>query len=767
MPHLQPQRIEPRRGHGIALALYALAAAALSWPWLSQRVTIPWDAKAHFYPQFVFLSKALHSGDSPFWTPNVFAGHPQIADPQSLIFSPPYFLAAWLVDTPGFAAFDAVALGMLALGGLAILLHGRDLGWHPAGSAVAALAFAFGGSAAWRVQHIGQILSLSWFAIALWLLARALDRRSAAYGALAGLAAGCMVLGRDQVAWLGVYVLVGQVVWHMSEPHWLTVCERFYAGFKPLGAGLVAGALAVAVPLALTLALAADSNRAMIDYEGAAKGSLHPASLLTLMIPNLFGTDGPLRDFWGPPSTIWGPADLYLARNMGDVYAGALGVFALALAGGRLFSASAARFWLVAATLVLAYGLGRYTPAFRWLFLLPGADLFRRPADATFILGALFALLAGFAVHLHCTATEQPSRSRQGIAAALAAIVFAGSAWLAFDKGAAELAVWHWAQALGFAAAAFAVLWSLRHWPRFATALAVGFMTLDLAANNGPSESTALPPATYDALRPGTANATIALLRAKLAATAAPDRRDRVELAAIDFHWPNAGLVHGFDHDLGYNPVRLALFTLATNAGDHVALPDQRQWSPLFARYRSPLADMLGLRWIATGVPAEEIDKTLQPGDLTFVARTAEAFVYENPRAMPRVFVATRAVAADFSAMLKTGVWPQIDYAHQVLLEQPATAAAPGGEAVARILSYRNTKIVVEADAPQGGWLVLNDVWHPWWRARVDGAPAPLLRANVMFRAVALMPGRHRVTFAFAPIEGLLGWRLRAAAAKD
>jgi hypothetical protein len=62
---------------------------------------------------------------------------------------------------------------------------------------------------------------------------------------------------------------------------------------------------------------------------------------------------------------------------------------------------------------------------------------------------------------------------------------------------------------------------------------------------------------------------------------------DRVELAGIDFHWPNASMVHGFDHTLGYNPIRLALYSQAIG-GDHVALPDQREFSPLFTSYKSP-----------------------------------------------------------------------------------------------------------------------------------------------------------------------------------
>ena len=69
-------------------------------------------------------------------------------------------------------------------------------------------------------------------------------------------------------------------------------------------------------------------------------------------------------------------------------------------------------------------------------------------------------------------------------------------------------------------------------------------------------------------------------------------------------------------------------------------------------------------------------------------------------------------------------------------------------------MSYRNTEVVLEADSPDGGWVVLNDPWHPWWFAEVDGKPARMHRANVLFRAVAVSPGRHTVRFRFLPLAG-------------
>jgi uncharacterized membrane protein YfhO len=67
--------------------------------------------------------------------------------------------------------------------------------------------------------------------------------------------------------------------------------------------------------------------------------------------------------------------------------------------------------------------------------------------------------------------------------------------------------------------------------------------------------------------------------------------------------------------------------------------------------------------------------------------------------------------------------------------------------------------LVLRTDAPQAGLLVVRDSFFPGWEARVDGQPTPLLRADVLFRAVPLPAGSHTVelTFRSRPFErGLL-----------
>jgi uncharacterized membrane protein YfhO len=49
--------------------------------------------------------------------------------------------------------------------------------------------------------------------------------------------------------------------------------------------------------------------------------------------------------------------------------------------------------------------------------------------------------------------------------------------------------------------------------------------------------------------------------------------------------------------------------------------------------------------------------------------------------------------------------------------------------------------------------LVLHDLYYPGWVVEIDGTAAPILRAGLLFRAVAVPAGSHRVTFRFEPFS--------------
>ena len=261
----------------------------------------------------------------------------------------------------------------------------------------------------------------------------------------------------------------------------------------------------------------------------------------------------------------------------------------------------------------------------------------------------------------------------------------------------------------------------------------------------------------FDALRQNTTDQTVQVLKARLAAAAAPDRRDRVELIGVGYHWPNLGLAQGFDHVFGHNPLRLRWFYEATRVGDTVALASQRQFSPLYPSYRSAFADLLGVRFIATGVPVEQIDTSLKPGDLQ-ARRPHRRGVHlrEPARAAARDAVhrlaARRFRRPDPQRLAGCRSGPhRAAQARARPASRGFRAARPAPPASSATPTPRS---IVEVTAPLDEILVLNDIWHPWWRATVDGVETEILKANVIFRAVLVPRGRHVVRFSFHPFTG-------------
>jgi hypothetical protein len=62
------------------------------------------------------------------------------------------------------------------------------------------------------------------------------------------------------------------------------------------------------------------------------------------------------------------------------------------------------------------------------------------------------------------------------------------------------------------------------------------------------------------------------------------------------------------------------------------------------------------------------------------------------------------------------------------------------------------------------GHLVFARAWYPGWRARIDGQPAELLRANFAFQALAVAPGAHHIELEYAPASWRAGLAISALA---
>ncbi|HZD77924.1 MAG TPA: hypothetical protein VE218_13030, partial [Acidobacteriaceae bacterium] len=388
------------RAHVSQLAV-SMALVSAIWliaiaHWLARDAVVPWDSKNQFYAFFRFLSATLHSGEWPFWNPYHYGGHPSVADPQSLIFSPVFVAWGALDALPTMRTFDIVVQAHLLIGGIAMAVIGWRVHWPIASCVLAATVFMLGGPASARLQHTGIILSYSAFPVSLLLLQLALERRSYTVAVAFSVAAAGMALGRNQVALLLCTLLLSAAVAEIIGSRQPTRYLRERWGVLTLM--VIVGFALLIVPLLLTIQFAALSNRPTEALGDALRGSLYPANLATVAIPNIFGTH---TSYWGPgPATL---AEVDLTDDSENyLFVGAVPTLLLlwlGVAGNRAWQPGR-RLMTSALAVSGLFMLGRYTPFYRLAFRsIPGIDLFRRPTDASFVFGIATAFIVG-----HCLA---------------------------------------------------------------------------------------------------------------------------------------------------------------------------------------------------------------------------------------------------------------------------------------------------------------------------------------------------------------------------
>jgi hypothetical protein len=195
---------------------------------------------------------------------------------------------------------------------------------------------------------------------------------------------------------------------------------------------------------------------------------------------------------------------------------------------------------------------------------------------------------------------------------------------------------------------------------------------------------------------------------------------------------------------------------------------------------RSPnlvLFDLMGTRYIVAG-PKARFGSGADGDRFPLLDQLDGIRIYENPAALPRVFLVPRAEVLPTEAVLDRLTAADFDPRASVVLEErPAIPrdGHPTAAGSARIVAYEPHRVAVEASSPAPALLVLTDQHYPGWEATIDGAPAPIHRADYLFRAVALPAGDHRVEFRFVPrsfhrglalaVAGVVGLILVAIAA--
>lgn len=180
---------------------------------------------------------------------------------------------------------------------------------------------------------------------------------------------------------------------------------------------------------------------------------------------------------------------------------------------------------------------------------------------------------------------------------------------------------------------------------------------------------------------------------------------------------------------------------------DVVAL--QRSGVTHILRVRRPMDQTLPADW--TRLWTGELEKRVQRHGYDD-QRTWRAELLEVPAPLPYASVVGEAVIAadpdEEQELLAT-----LNFQQSVLVSQDVLPPGPRATtADVSLLTHAQDRLELDVSLNDPGYLVVNELWFPGWKAKVNGQPAPVLRANRSFRAVPLPAGEHRVIMTFHPV---------------
>jgi prepilin-type N-terminal cleavage/methylation domain-containing protein len=189
-----------------------------------------------------------------------------------------------------------------------------------------------------------------------------------------------------------------------------------------------------------------------------------------------------------------------------------------------------------------------------------------------------------------------------------------------------------------------------------------------------------------------------------------------------------------------------------------------RQFELASPEQRAAFLRRSGVRWCV--LPAEFSRRSVMPDGRPLAEVPAwKMRVFECHPAASRLLLSSR---ADIMPDPPDPTWardalfdPTLPDDSIRLPSMPQTAGRAGMSAppAAHFVQDGASTVVVEASLPWKGLLLLRDSYDPSWRAEVDGVAAEIVRANGLYRAVALAPGSHVIRFSYRPsdlIHGLI-----------
>ena len=742
----EPQTLlEPQYPKLLAFMVFTAGALTLCWPMLTGQFLLGDDQYVAGYSFRLYGAEMFRqTGSIPQWNPYLFGGMPFVAAMHGDIFYPTAWLRWFLpIDT-------AMNLGFaihLVLAGFTMYLLLRALGTGWAAGLVGGLAYEMSGIVASLVNpgHDGKLFVSALAPLAFLALLRAVRDRNPAGYALLALVVGLGLLSPHYQ--MTYYLLVAAGIW--------TLYLAFFAPDRseqlrwPVVLGLALAAVAVGVALSAVQALPFLSyipfsprgeGGGSGGWEYAVSYSMPPEELFSTVLPQF---NGMLESYWG--------------RNFFKLHTEYLGAAVVVLAALGLRDRSRTRLVRalgVIGLLFLLVALGGHTPFYGlWYEVMPMMKKVRAPGMAFFLVALPVAIYAGFGidrllrgeVSLRSLATPLAVLAGLGLLGALGVLESVATLFVSsqqapkllanapeLQRGALRLLV-----VTLLAGGVFWAIWVGRLGGAAATAALVAVVVTDLWS---------VDRRFFDFQAPASERFSDDAITQRL-------RQEPKPFRVLDVGVYPGSVLMAYDVQsvLGYHGNELRFYD------------DLLGGKNVWRNVGSPnLHDLLGVQYLILP-DSQEVPGFHAVSGRAPTRHGGEGLLYQRDSAARYVRVVASAAKLPEDQVVATVIDPRFPLNDVVLLPDtasvspdPIQAGTPDTTAVqARLTEWKpgSMRIALGGSDPRARYLLVSETWYKDWHARVDGAPAPVHRADHALMAVVIPPGAKEIALDFESPE--------------
>lgn len=759
------------------------------------------DVFSYSYPHARFIQEICRLGQLPYWNPFLNFGEPVLANPNFLFFYPTTLL---LIALPINLAYTLHFVLHFGLGAVGTYLLARRWSQSRAAAFFAAFVFAFSGPVLSLGNLYNHAAAAAWIPWVLLLTDRACESRSRRHWILLTFVFALQFLAAEPFTLIATF--------GMAIAYALFLCGNFRrpldrANFRMIAIFIAVGGLMLAlcaVQFLPALDLLSHSRRGTqgFPFSETTAWSLHPLSLIELVVPRFFGSS-----LEGP--TLW--TVVLGCRNMPyypSLFVGFVPLFfaltGLALGSGRRRTFAAGMFL---ALLVLSFG--RFTPVF-WLAykVFPPLALVRFPVKLLIPALLLVALLAGGGIDALRSVGDTTGRLHGRLLMPLKillgwvvlvwmvslltpTLITSPAEWIllrtntmyatstSIQLTAEQVAgsVAHLLRMLrlhlpglaGFALGGW--IWVLalkggRRWARRVLPLAAFVGGGQLVMENYSANPT-VPKTFYEYQPPVIAHLQDSRSPSRFAyvfretetTPASPDIQAFLSFESI----PEAAGLSSLAQAAFRDRLMLARSSMLEKVEGVSNIDVEWSFPPFLAEFwefaaraapdSAGVACLMGRSSVRYQIlRAREPNSARREVATIFNGSPQPGYLYESLCVTPRAFVAgSVSYSTSANETLTRMSSAQFDPTQQVILfgdsgsVPPADVSGISGDV--EVVELQPNSVVLKAELSRPGYVVLLDRFDTNWHATVDGKRAPVFRANHLFRAVRAEAGQHEIRF--------------------